>query len=979
MHGESTTLFNFEDFGSLLKHLRRRARLTQKELSIAVGYSESQISRLESNKRAPDKSAVSALFIPVLGLEHEPEVIQRLLALAESQSQRTEMNTALPLEAHDGLFEDSLKGRKGNLPKIITSFVGREHEIEQVCALLGRKTLAGLPAVRLLTLLGPGGVGKSRLSIHIGEVLEQSQPGGAWVVELAPVVEPNIVPRKIMQIFDLPGDSSRPDRTVLIEYLRSREMLLIVDNCEHLIEVVAELTMMLLENCPKLQILVTSREPLNIPGEAIFRVPSLTLPNLKESSDQEISDAVCLFLDRAQAVQPDFTLTPDALPVVNQICQRMDGIPLAIELAAARLNVLSVEAIAARLDNAFQLLASGSRGLPPRQQSLRATIEWSYELLSPPEQKLLLRLSVFAGRWSLEAAETICADMSVTPLLSQAEVIDLLAQLVNKSLVWADTDQVQPRYHLHEFIRQFAQEHLRSENDLIELQKRHLDYFLQLCESWEPHLRGPDQVTLLDQLEEELDNIRAALTFSLREPSMGEKGLRMVIALRWLWHIRSLQREGVEWLERLLAVCPLHELSWPVGAAARGRALADCAFMRINLRKRDNQALLQESQMIYRSLGGAYKIEMIWLLNMMEIDAYWSGDMQRGRQHSAEALALAEELGDRFYMAEVLDMSLSYASSLEEELRLADRSLTLRRSLGDVDGIYSTIFYRAHIYSRMGEHDQALQDAREALKFAQMGKNQHGIARVLLSMGRFYFTMGAYKESFLHFNLAIDKLRSLGNDSILGSWFIQVGGLAAWLEATTGEGFGVDKYLDEALDIAHRLSDLTIEAETAFYRAELAWWHGDTQKAMRGHLAVGSLFDNVDEPRAARLYHYSLGKAALLNADWKAANEHFLSGLRSAVEQKDLWDILHYLAALAVVKVSCSGEEELAARLQGTVDQMRPVTNIVDFAATILYFPFHPQMVIAAAQDALGEMRFADAYAEGQRMTFEQAVASVFT
>jgi predicted ATPase/transcriptional regulator with XRE-family HTH domain len=976
MHGQSATLSKINDFGSLLKYLRRRARLTQKELSIAVGYSESQISRLESNERAPDRSAITALFIPALGLEHEPEVIERLLSLTETQPPLPQKTITSHLEAQDAVFGNARLLRKGNLAKMISSFIGRQREVEQVCELLSRQTPAGLPAVRLLTLTGSGGVGKTRLSVHAAEVLEQSQPDGAWMAELAPLADTNIVPRKIMQIFNLPGDSSRPEMTVLIEYLRTREMLLILDNCEHLIEVVAELAKELLENCPRLQVMATSREPLGVTGEVIFRVPSLTLPDRNDSSDRE-SDAVRLFLDRAQAVQSDFTLTPATLLVVTQICQRLDGIPLAIELAAARMNILSVEAIAARLDNAFHLLTSGSRGLLPRQQSLRATIDWSYALLSPAEQKLLMRLSVFAGGWSLAAAETICADEKLPASLPQSQIFELLAQLVNKSLVLADTGQAEPRYRLHEIIRQFAQEHLRLEDDPMELHRRHLDTFLNLCESWEPHLRGSDQVALLDRLEEELDNIRAALSFSLREPGMAEKGLRLVVALRWLWNNRSLQREGADWLKKLLEACPLNELSWPVGAAARASALTDYAFMRLVISKMDNQPLLEESHQIYQSLGSAGTAGMIWLLRIMENNTYWNGDMVRGRQLSAQALALAEELGDKFYLSEVLDNSLSYASNLEEELQIADRSLSLRRSLGDVDGIYSTLFYRSHIYSRMGNHDHALQDAREAIKYAQLSKNHRGIARVLFIMGWFFFYMRNHKECFVYFDQGIEKFRSFGDDITLGRWLVLAGGAAAWLEATTEQGFGAEKYLDEALDIAHRHSNISIEAKVTFYMAELANYHGEIQKAERGFREAGSLFVMVDGPRAARISRYSLGKAALLAAEWAAAGEHLLAGLQLAVEQRDLWEILHHLAALAVVKASCQGEEELAARLQGTVDALRPVTHIVDYSTTLLYFPSHPQPVLSAAQNALGETRCAAAYAEGQNMTLEQAAASM--
>jgi predicted ATPase/transcriptional regulator with XRE-family HTH domain len=966
-----------EDFGSLLKYLRRRARITQKELSIALGYSESQISRLESNDRAPDKSAIKALFITPLGLEREPEIVTRLLALAEKHSEEAVKRLPSLLEAHDALFEQSLLSKKGNLPKVLSSFVGREREIEQVCELLGSQTRTGSPALRMLTLTGSGGVGKTRLSIHVGEVLEQSQPDGVWMVELAPLVESNLVPHKLMQIFDLPSDSPRPNKTVLIEYLQTKRMILVLDNCEHLIEAASELTKELLENCPGLQILATSREPLGVPGEVTYRVPSLTLSNSEDSGERDVPNAVRLFLDRAQSVQHDFTLSPANLPVIAQICRRLDGIPLAIELAAARMNALSVEAISARLDDAFHLLTSGGRAFLSRQQSLRASINWSYVLLSPAEKKLLMRFSVFAGRWSLEAAEMICADENAQEALPRAQVFDILAQLVNKSLVVADIGYAEPRYHLHEIIRQFAQEHLRQEDDFLSLYKRHLDYYLLLCETSESYLRGSNQVTLIDRLEEELDNIRAALAFSLREPGMAENGLRLATALRWFWDNRNLQLESLDWFEKLLAVCPSSELTWPIGVAARASALAESALIRRWFGEMDNQRLLEESHMIYQSLGSAGKAGMVWLLNVMEISAYWSGDMQRGRQLSAEALALAEELGDRFYLAEVLDNSLSYASNPDEELQIVERSLSLRRSLGDVNGIYSTLYFRSHIYSRMGDDSQALEDAREAMKYARISKNQRGIPRVLFSMGRFYFAMGNIRECFLYFHQALAMVRLQGEDSRFGNWLIQVVGMAAWLEATTGQGYGAEKYLVEALDIAHKLSNATIEAEATFYQAELVGLHGESHKAERYFRTAGSLFAKFDGPRAARLSSYSLGKAALLNSEWKVAGKHFLAGLRSTVEQKNQWDILHTMAALAVAKVSCQGEEELAVRLQGTVDAMRPVTQNVDPSIDLLYLPFPPQTVLAHARNVLGEMHCAAAYAIGQSMTLEQAAASV--
>ena len=957
----------YNNFGSLLKHLRKRARLTQKDLSIAVGYSESQISRLESSERTPDVSAITALFVPALGIDGEPEIVANLLALADNQSKK---NTA-------ALFDSTALPRKGNLPKVISSFVGRAREMGEVCDLLNRQEAGGMPAVRLLTLTGLGGIGKTRLAVAVGEALEPGKPDGVWMVEFAPLADPDMVTRRVMQVFGLLGDPSRPDMTVLMEYLRSRPLLLILDNCEHLIEVIAEFTKALLEACPWLQILTTSREPLAVLGEVTYRVPSLTLPDGTVSFDLEPSTAVRLFVDRAQAVRSDFSLTSINLPRVAQICRRLDGIPLAIELAAARMNVLSVEAIAARLDNALPLLTTSSRVLDPRQQSLRATVAWSFNLLSRAEQKLLMRLSIFAGRWTLEAAETICANENTPAGLQQAQVLDLLEQLIKKSLVLADTSQSEPRYQLHEIIRQYAQEQLHAADDFFELQERYINYYMHWCVLLEPQLRGPDQVALLDRLEEELDNIRAAFSFALRQPNLAETGLRLAAALRWFWNNRNHHQEGVSWLEQLLAACPGNALSYPVGVETRARALVDCAFLRHVLGKRDSQLLLEESCAIYQTLGGYGKAGLVWLTNFMEVAAYWSGDQQRGRQLSAQALALAEELGDEFYLAEVLDSSLSYADSFEEELQIVNRSLSLRRSIGDVDGIFSTLFFRSHIYSRMGDYARALQDAREALKYAQTSKNQRGISRVLFTTGWIFFEMGEIQETFAYFQQAFASLLPLGDATTVGRWHIQAAGGAAWLEATTGQDYGAQQYLEAALEIAHRLSNITIEAEGMFYMAELAGLRGERQKAEAYIREAGALFAKIDGPRAARLNQYALGKAALLCADWQVAGEHFLTGLRSAVDHRISWEILHNLAALAVVKASCAGEEELAARLQGTVDAMRPATHIVDFATNLRYLPFASQTVLAPVRSALGETRCAAAYAKGQSMTLEQAAASV--
>jgi predicted ATPase len=439
----------FATFGELLRYLRRRVRLTQRDLGIAVGYSEAHIARLESNQRMPNPDVVRAQFIEALDLRDEPEMAERLIALAEATRQARHVSSPLA-SPHSG--------PPTNLRMQLTSFVGRAEELAEVEALL-RET-------RLLTLTGPGGVGKTRLAVEAAAQMRDVFAGGIWVVPLAFAHNAEQLLRAVGTAIGLPSAST-------IEALRDElagdaPVLIVLDTCEHLIEACAMLALRLVQMCPNVSVLATSREPLNVPGEVTWQVPPM-----------RCNEAMQLFLERARAVRPDFELDEVDQALLIQVCQQLDGLPLAIELAAARLRVLSLAQIAQRLDDRFNLLTSGNRLAPPKQQTLRTMIDWSYDLLSEPERVLLRRLSIFPTDWTLELAEAICSwedQAEQSSALRREEVLDVLTHLVNKSLVVVDDSNSQPRYSLSNTIRQYAHEKLVEAGESEQMYQRYMAY-----------------------------------------------------------------------------------------------------------------------------------------------------------------------------------------------------------------------------------------------------------------------------------------------------------------------------------------------------------------------------------------------------------------------------------------------------------------------------------------------------------------------
>jgi non-specific serine/threonine protein kinase len=427
------------------------------------------------------------------------------------------------------------EARRHNLPAQLTSFVGRSREIAEIRRLL--------PTTRLLTLTGAGGCGKTRVALQVGAELLDDFADGVWVVDLGPLSEPNLITHTVAATLGLRGGPNRTLAEAIADYFRARQVLLLLDNCEHLIAECAQLVEPLLRVAPGLKVLATSREGLAVAGETVWRVPSMSVPSPSESATPEVllqHEAVRLLLARANAVAP-FTVTDADAATLAEICRRLDGIPLAIELAAARLSVLSLDQINVRLKDRFRLLTGGSRTAVARQRTLEATIDWSYDLLSESERTLLCRLSVFPGGWTLEAAEEVCAGNG----LDKESILDLLSNLVDKSLVNVEDDAGgERRYRCLETVRQYGRERLVRSCDAERVRNRHLDFFLALAKRAEPQLTRENQALWLNRLQSDYGNLRSALEWGLEAPGRGNTGLELASALGWFWIRRGYLAEG---------------------------------------------------------------------------------------------------------------------------------------------------------------------------------------------------------------------------------------------------------------------------------------------------------------------------------------------------------------------------------------------------------------------------------------------------
>jgi predicted ATPase/class 3 adenylate cyclase len=634
-----------------------------------------------------------------------------------------------------------------NLPVQLTTFIGRENEIAEV--------KQELELHRLVTLTGSGGTGKTRLSLQVAADLLDHFADGVWFVELAPLTDPDLIPQTILSAIGIQEQQGKTPLEVLKEYLHEKQALIVLDNCEHLIEASAKVANTLLNAAPNLKVMASSREALGVKGELSYAVPSLSLPNIKHlPAIEQLSqyEAVRLFIDRALLVAPHFIVNKDNAPAVAQICYRLDGIPLAIELAAARVKMMSVDQISKRLDDRFRLLTGGARTALPRQQTLRALIDWSYDHLSENEQLLLRRLSVFAGGWTLEAAEEVCVGQN--DILSY-DVLDLLTQLINKSLVIVieHSQSGETRYRMLETIRQYAREKLLEAGSSEIIRDKHLAYFVKLVEQAEPELYRSNQVFWLNKLDDELDNLRLALEWAVA--SNVRAGLK-ITSIPWrFWGLRGTARELGDWLKRLL------ELDTSMDAL-RVQALVNYSFSRFTLGEiQEALRLAEQSLQLARALSDkrmeAFSLSFLGRFNILQ------GKVGTGLPLMEESLAIYQSLADEVGQVNILGWLTTNSGDFERSTRMASEFLRLSREVGDLESIANGLIGLSRFAIWSGDFASPAPWLEEALALAREMDDHANEEEALTTYGVLCYWLGEYQRAVAFYEEAIELGEQVGN------------------------------------------------------------------------------------------------------------------------------------------------------------------------------------------------------------------------
>jgi predicted ATPase/DNA-binding CsgD family transcriptional regulator len=687
---------------------------------------------------------------------------------------------------------------EGNLPAEPNSFVGRERDLAELARLLGD--------VRALTLCGPGGIGKTRLALRLASEIVSGYPDGAWLVELADTEDPSLVARRAAATLGVREEPDRPLAETLTVALRPRRLLLVLDTCEHVVDACAALVQQLLAGCPGVRVIATSREPLRVRGETVWRVPPLDLPAAPgELTPGELAghEAIRLFADRAGAVRPGFALDAVSAPAVARLCRTLDGIPLAIELAAGRVGALSVEQIAARLGDRFSLLASGDRTAPVRQQTLRAAVDWSYELLTGPEQVLLRRLAVFSG-WNLEMAEQVCADDAIPA----ERVLDLMAALIDKSLVTLDAElEGDARYRLLDTIREYAAGRLNASGEGPEIRRRHRDYMLWLGEGIVDvaFLRGdppwPVRVSLYRRILAERANCDAALSACL-EYGDADEGLRLCCALRNPWVAYGDVTEGIGWFDRFL------DSGGSVPPGVRSRALTA-------------RAELAFEHQDYQVAGGYAQAGL---------------DLCRSSGSPGAATALR-----------VLSVVSLRAGRLEDALASIDDAVKEARADGNDWEEGLALAVRAAIIARNGRLDEAQRSYEDALEVLR-DNNGFGVAQTLYGFGDLARARGDHAAALGRFRAALVLYREIDARPEIARCLAGIG----WVALAQGDLSLAAASLAESLQLSLATGQRLGLARGLEASAVLAAADGDPARAVQLQGAALALRQSVGQvPSAA--------------------------------------------------------------------------------------------------------------------------------
>jgi predicted ATPase/DNA-binding XRE family transcriptional regulator len=715
-------------FGEWLKRRRGAEGWTQEQLARKIHCSTSALRKFESEERRPSAEVVEKLAI-IFNVPPEERLSFLHFARGDWQAFQSKGTDAEPWHVLDTT--------QSNLPSSISSFIGREKEQGEVVNLLQKN--------RLVTIAGTGGIGKTRLALQVGHQLQNDFADGVWFVPLDSLSDLALVPQTVASIFEIRASADRPIIETLKDVLRRKTLLLVLDNCEHLLEACAQLITSLLLHCPHMRILTTSREVLNLTGEAIYSMPPLSTPEAGTPPQDLIEyESVRLFIERAALALSTFQISAENAQAIVDICRRLDGIPLALELSAARVNILNVDEISKQLQKSFALLNGDHGAANSRHQTIQASLEWSWSLLAREEQVFLCQISVFAGGWTLEAAEAVC----------DGNVFSLTSTLVQKSLIKVKQEpKHETRYYFHEIVRQFVHEKLLETGGTELIRDRHLAYFTNLVEQAEPELYRSDQVHWLNKLDDELDNFRIALGWALVRDVTS--GLR-IAAVPWrFWTRRDYPEEAADWLGRLLE-------RYPAPDSLRAHALAvysNYLFFHGNMEEASQ--IVQQSLQLARSLSDRPN-EAFSLLVLGKIVAV-PGNHAEGTPFFTQSLAIYRDLEDKIGQATAIGRLAMHHSDPAYSLSFFGESLKLHRDLGNLYDIAFCLTNLARNAIYRGDFSSPpawLEEARTL--FHELGA-QPDEADTINIFGVLAYWEGNYQQALTYFEQAIALDEKVGN------------------------------------------------------------------------------------------------------------------------------------------------------------------------------------------------------------------------
>jgi predicted ATPase/DNA-binding XRE family transcriptional regulator len=821
-------------FGEWLRQRRRMLDLTQQALADQVGCARITLRRIESGGRKPSKE-LALILLEKLGAPQADR--EAWLRFARGLSRFPERSV------------DSFASRpRTNLPTSLTSFISREKELDEITRLVAKN--------RLTTLTGVGGIGKTSLSLQVGQKLLDDFIDGTWLVELAPLSDPALVPQSVAFVFDIRGMSETPIIERLIFALRTKSALLILDNCEHLLESCAQLITTLLTNCPNLKILTTSRESLGVAGEATYSMPALSIPEHYNLSIEELTEyeSIQLFTARARLALSSFVLTTENVGSVVDICQRLDGLPLAIELAAARVNMLQVQEILEQLEDFFSLLTSNGH-TTQRHQTLRASMDWSWGLLTESEQTFMRQLSVFAGGWSLESAQAVC----------EGDTLNLISALVKKSLILVDqVSGHETRYGFHAMIRQYAHEKLIKAREEETIHSLHLKYFLRLSVEAEAELAGPKHRKWMEHLSSERDNLRTALECASQNNAV-EAGLYLSSRLRRYWENFNLN-EGARWLDEFIQRAESKTLH-----QAYAKALCVQAGFFVDMYQLDRARFaVQEGLTLYRACGNQHG-EIDGLIILADV-MFVSGNISQSVELARQALALSESLDDTRRKAASLDSLGRYDRDLKRSFIYLEQAITLRQQLESWLGLAGSLSAIGQKAMLNGNLQMAEKYLKQALSLSRQLKSKAHLSVDLQIYGRLMFSLGDYEQAHACLQESIELSQEVG-DRISYVWSrTHLGYLTLHQDdliktrdifSETVRDFFHDKNVDGVVFTLEGIASLSIAVGKPEIAAQLIGW-ADAKREQISDARPQIEQQNVDKIIAACLA--KMGKVAFSDA-----------------------------------------------------------------------------------------------------------------